>query len=201
MERAIQADREDRELVRRALEGSEPAFEALVVKLQSAVLNLAYRVVRDWDEAQDVAQEAFVRAHGALDRYDRNYPFKVWLFRIATNLAIDHLRKRRAGTVSIDAPRQPGGDEGGWDIADAGAADPGEDVEAVERRAILERALAKLPPLMRAAIVLRHVEDLSYEEIAATLQLPLGTVKIRIHRGREALAKILRREMKGEENL
>ena len=89
----------------------------------------------------------------------------------------------------------------GWDIADAGAADPGDDVEAFERRAILERALSKLPPLLRAAIVLRHVEELSYEEIAATLQLPLGTVKIRIHRGREALAKILRREMKGEENL
>lgn len=196
------SDREDRDLVRRSLDGNDGAFAELVRRFQAPVLNLAYRVVRDWDESQDVAQEAFVKAYGALDRYDPTYPFKVWLFRIATNVAIDHLRRRRAGTVSLDAPRYPGAeDDGGWEIADADAPAPSEGVESAQRREMLDLALAKLPPALRAAIVLRHVEDLSYEEIAATLGVPLGTVKIRIHRGREALARILKRQMKGDDAL
>ncbi|MFN0149931.1 MAG: sigma-70 family RNA polymerase sigma factor [bacterium] len=196
------SDREDRDLVRRSLEGNEGAFEELVRRFQAPVLNLAYRVVRDWDESQDVAQEAFVKAYGALNRYDATYPFKVWLFRITTNVAIDHLRRRRGGTVSLDAPRYPGSDDdSGWDIADDASPGPGDGIESAQRREILDIALAKLAPPLRAAIVLRHVEDLSYEEIAATLGIPLGTVKIRIHRGREALARILKRQMKGDDAL
>jgi len=195
------SDGEDRDLVRRSLDGNEGAFERLVRRYQAPVLNLAYRIVKDWDESQDVAQEAFVKAYGALNRYDATYPFRVWLFRIATNVAIDHLRRRRGGTISLDAPRYPGDDDAGWEIADTDSPGPSDGIESAERREILDVALAKLPPPLRAAIVLRHVEDLSYEEIAATLGVPLGTVKIRIHRGREALARILKRYVKGDDAL
>lgn len=191
---------DDKDLVRQSLGGSEAAFGKLVARYAAPITNLAYRIVRDRDEAEDVAQETFIKAHVALGRYDPGFPFRVWIFRIAYNAAIDHLRRRRAGTISIDAPRRVGNEEMEWELEDRESPGPDETMLAGDRRMILDRAVAELPPALRAAIVLRHVEELSYEEIASTLAVPLGTVKIRIHRGREALAKILRREM-GEEEL
>ncbi len=193
-------DPDDRDLVRECLGGSEAAFGRLVRRHAASVTNLALRVVRDRDDAEDVAQEAFIKAHGALGRYDPKFPFRVWLFRIAYNAAIDHLRRRRPGMVSTNAPRRIGGEDVEWELVDETAPSPHERVLARDRRAALDRAIEELPPALRAAIVLRHVEDLSYEEIASTLGVPLGTVKIRIHRGREALARILRRDL-GEEEI
>jgi RNA polymerase sigma-70 factor (ECF subfamily) len=190
---------DDRELVRETLRGNEAAFGRLVARYAAPITNLAHRVVRDRDEAEDVAQETFIKAHGALGRFDPTFPFRVWLFRIAYNAAIDHVRRRRSGSVSIDMPRRIGGEEVEWELVDRGSPSPEDRLLAGDRRAILERAIAELPPALRAAIVLRHVEDLSYEEIASTLGVPLGTVKIRIHRGREALARILRKELGEEE--
>lgn len=198
-EHRAQRDRDDRSLVRRTLDGDGAAFGDLVRAYSASLVTLALRIVRDGDEAEDVAQEAFIKAHDALRRYDAIYPFRVWLVRITYNTAIDHLRRRRGGTLSLDAPRRVGGDEIEWELVDASAAGPDEGVAARDQREMLDRAIGQLPPTLRAAIVLRHVEDLSYEEIASTLGIPLGTVKIRIHRGREALAKILRREMGDEE--
>jgi RNA polymerase sigma-70 factor (ECF subfamily) len=191
---------DDRELVRQCLRGSEAAFGRLVQRYAASVTNLALRVVRDRDDADDVAQETFIKAHGALRRYDPTYPFRVWLFRIAYNAAIDHVRRRRPGMVSTSAPRRIGGEDVEWELVDETTAGPHEAALVRDRRAALDRAIEELPPALRAAIVLRHVEDLSYEEIAATLGVPLGTVKIRIHRGREALARILRRDF-GEEEI
>jgi RNA polymerase sigma-70 factor (ECF subfamily) len=193
-------DDEDRDLAARSRWGSEEAFAEIVRRYAASLVTLARRVVRDPDEAEDVAQEALVKAYEALDRYDPAYPLRVWLFRIAYNTAIDHVRRRRGGTVSLDAPRRAGGEEIEWELADAESPDPHERLARRDRRDVLDRAMAQLPPALRAAIVLRHVEELSYEEIAAALGIPLGTVKIRIHRGREALAKILRREI-GEEEM
>jgi RNA polymerase sigma-70 factor (ECF subfamily) len=195
------AAREDRDLVRQCLEGSAAAFEEIVRRYQAPLLNLATRIIRDHDEAQDIAQEAFVKAYGALGRYDPVFPFRVWLFKIVYNVAIDHVRRRRTGMISLDAPLKVGGEDLAWELPDAGAASPLEAAEAQDQRAALNAAMEKLPPALRAAIVLRHVEDLSYEEIASTLGIPLGTVKIRIHRGREALGRILRRtaQSRGDE--
>jgi RNA polymerase sigma-70 factor (ECF subfamily) len=190
---------DDRELVRESLRGNEAAFGRLVARYAAPVTNLAHRVVRDRDEAEDVAQETFIKAHGALGRFDPTFPFRVWLFRIAYNAAIDHVRRRRSGSVSIDTPRRIGGEEVEWELVDRRSPSPEDRLLAGDRRAILDRAIAELPPALRAAIVLRHVEDLSYDEIATTLGVPLGTVKIRIHRGREALARILRKELGEEE--
>ena len=193
-------DPDDRDLVKRCLGGSEAAFGRLVQRYAAPVTNLAMRVVRDRDDAEDVAQETFIKAHGALARYDPSFPFRVWLFRIAYNAAIDHLRRRRPGMVSTSAPRRIGGEDVEWELVDERAPGPQERTLVGDRRVILDRAIAELPAALRAAIVLRHVEDLSYEEIAETLGVPLGTVKIRIHRGREALARILRRDL-GEKEL
>lgn len=185
--------------MRRCRAGSEEAFAQVVRRYSPALVNLAARMVRDRDEAEDVAQETLVKAFEAIDRYDPVFPFRVWLFRIAYNTAVDHIRRRRADTVSLDAPRRAGDAEIEWEPPDRESPRPDEAAAARDRSRVLDRAVAQLPPALRAAIVLRHVEELSYEEIARTLGVPLGTVKIRIHRGREALARILRRELGGEE--
>jgi len=187
-------DQDDRELVRRSCSGNEAAFTSLVGRYAASLVNLAFRILRDHDEAQDVSQESFIKAHDALARYDPAYPFRVWLFRIAHNTAIDHLRRRRGGMVSLDAPRRVGDAEVEWELVDESTPAPDAGAAGRDRTERLDRAIARLPPSLRAAIVLRHVEDLTYDEIATALNVPLGTVKIRIHRGREALARLLKRE-------
>lgn len=180
----------DPELVARAAGGSEAAYRELLGRYQRPVFSLAYRMLRDREQAEDVAQEAFVRVFNHIDRYDPRYKFSSWIFKITNNLAIDALRKRQPATVSLDGSPHATTEEGvrasRIDLASPDAS-PEEELEARELGTEIEAAIGALRPDYRTAIVLRHVEGRAYEEIAEIMEVPLGTVKTYIHRARAEL--------------
>jgi RNA polymerase sigma factor (sigma-70 family) len=153
-------------------------------------------MVRNPDDAAEITQDAFVRAFGALPRFDPQYTFRAWILRIASNQAIDFLRKHRPKMVSIDEPIE--GKEGAIprELASADRLPDAAVAEADEIR-LVQWGLAQLSPAHRQVLLLLSQEQLSYEEIAALLEEPIGTVKARIHRAREALRIILAPHMGG----
>jgi RNA polymerase sigma-70 factor (ECF subfamily) len=177
---------EEAGLVRRCLAGDEKAYRELVERYQAQVYHLALRMVRRSEDAEDLTQETFVRMFRALSRYDPSRPFAAWLFTIASRLCIDHIRRRRAGTISLT--RRDWDSEEEYELE---VEDPGPRPDEVTSRAEEEQRTAdlidSLPPHYRIVVILRHQQDLSYEEIAEALQMPLGTVKARIHRARALL--------------
>ena len=184
----------DPAVVELARKGSEAAYRELLTRYERPVFSLIFRMVRDREMAEDLAQETFIKVLNNLDRYSPEFKFSSWLFKIANNLTIDHLRRRRVDTISI---------EGSPDAVTAESAratsisvvsgneSPLEELESRELGTAIERAIGKLRPEYRACIMLRHVEDKSYEEIAEIVKLPLGTVKTYIHRARHELRTAL----------
>ena len=140
--------------------------------------NIALRITSDGDAAKDCAQEAFIRAYRALHQYDPALPFAPWLFRITTNASLNYVRRWHAHETTVD------------DLPDAPEeADAGPEQTAVRHEQVAEvvAAMAELPPAYRAALTLRHMQQLSYQEVADALDIPLGTVKTHLHRARAAL--------------
>ena len=183
-------------LVRRCLAGDEKAYRELVEMYQGQVFSLALRMVRRREDAEDATQETFVRMFRALNRYDTNRPFAAWLMTIASRLCIDQIRRRRVNPVSL-THQEPGSDETHeMDVEDPGPG-PDEITSHSEEERRSNELIQSLPPHYRVVVVLRHIQDLSYEEIAEALNLPLGTVKARIHRAREILK--LRLDERGRE--
>jgi RNA polymerase sigma-70 factor (ECF subfamily) len=184
----------DADVVRLAQLGRESAFRELVRRYERPVFSLVFRMVRDRETAEDLAQDTFVKVLNHIDRYSPDFKFSSWLFKIANNVAIDWLRRRRLDTVSMDgSPHASTASEIEASALELEADQETalEELESRELGAAIEQAIAKLRPEYRACIMLRHVEDRSYEEIAATLDLPLGTVKTYIHRARHELRKAL----------
>ena len=181
----------DAELVERALHGTQDAYRALVDRHAPAVLNVIGRIVREAGVAEELAQDTFVKAFGALRSFDPAFKFTNWILRIAHNTAIDHLRRRRPDTVSIDedVPGQAVIEA----LADQREASPFDRAAHADLRADLEGALAALRPEYRRMVVMRYLEDLSYEDIAEILDLPLGTVKSHLHRARAEMARLMAR--------
>jgi RNA polymerase sigma-70 factor (ECF subfamily) len=181
---------EDRELIQRCLRGDRRAYRALVDRYQDPVYNFCLRMIRSPAHAEDIAQEAFVRTLTRLDQYDPRYSFSAWLFKIAANLCIDHLRKAKRIAYSLDEDAE---DRDGFRRREPATAepDPTQGVIAKERMLLLNAAVEALPEHYRVILLLRHQEELSYEEIARVLDLPIGTVKIRIHRAREQIKRRL----------
>lgn len=182
------ADDPDRALVAAAAAGDRGAFEALVVRHQTRIVNYATAIVKDPAEAEDVAQETFIRAYRSLARFRGDSSFKTWLYTIATNAARTGLgrrgRRSRVEDGSLDDEAGP--------LAAADVPAGGADAEtALVRREAIDRALAALPPDLRAAVVLRDVEGLDYKEIAAATGAPIGTVESRIFRARRRLRPLL----------
>jgi RNA polymerase sigma-70 factor (ECF subfamily) len=180
----------DHELVTRAQQGSEKAYRELLGRYQRPVFSIIYRMIRDREQAEDLAQETFVRVFNNIDRYDPRYKFSSWIFKIATNLTIDWIRRKELDTVSIDGSRNAVTAEQieATSITIASTDEtPEELLEAKELGEEIEGAIGKLRPEYKAAILLRHVEGREYQEIAEILSLPLGTVKTYIHRGRNEL--------------
>jgi len=180
----------DHELVTRAQQGSEKAYRELLGRYQRPVFSIIYRMIRDREQAEDLAQETFVRVFNNIDRYDPRYKFSSWIFKIATNLTIDWIRRKELDTVSIDGSRNAVTAEQieATSITIASTDEnPEELLEAKELGEEIEGAISKLRPEYKAAILLRHVEGREYQEIAEILSLPLGTVKTYIHRGRNEL--------------
>jgi RNA polymerase sigma-70 factor (ECF subfamily) len=170
------------DLIAKARAGSFSAFEEIVKRHQRRVYAVARRIVRRHDLADDVAQEAFIRAHRALGDFDLARPFGPWIGRIAANLAINRVRSPEHREEPLDdRPR----------AAPAAGADPLAGLLEAEAQAVLERALGELPPEQRAVFVLRVSEELSYREIAEALDISIGTVMSRLWRAREKLRGLL----------
>jgi RNA polymerase sigma-70 factor (ECF subfamily) len=182
--------KEDLKLIRRCKRGEEAAFAELLTRYRSAIYGLCYRMTRSAEDARDLGQEVFIKVFSLLDRYDESFPFSSWIFRIATNHCIDHLRRNRLRFLSLDGQTGPDGEPMEMPIPDKGPR-PDDVIERSEAMARLEEVVAELPPHYKAIILLRHDQELSYEEIATVLDLPLGTVKARIHRARAMVQQML----------
>jgi RNA polymerase sigma-70 factor (ECF subfamily) len=181
---------DDRQLVERAKHGEREAFASLVRRHQDRAFNLAYQMVRNREDALDVAQEAFTRAYTSLPTFKGDATFSTWLHRIVVNLAIDSLRRRRRGGEATydDArglPEEPEAD------LPAGE-DPVTVLEAKQTRALLARGIEQLPPAQRAVVILREIEGMSYEEIAQAVGCNPGTVMSRLFYARRKLQQILK---------
>ncbi len=184
----------DRQVVAWAQDGDEAAFRELVRRYQRPVFSLVYRMVRDRELAEDLAQETFIKVMNAIDSYRPEHKFSSWVFKIANNAAIDHLRRKDLDALSLDgapdAVTAERREATALQISDRSES-PLEELEARELGSQIEQAIARLRPEYRACIMLRHVEGRAYEEIATVLGLPLGTVKTYIHRARGELRDYL----------
>ena len=184
----------DQEVVAQARVGREAAYRELIRRYERPIFSLILRMVRDRQLAEDLAQETFIKALNAIESYRPEFKFSSWIFKIANNVAIDHLRRRSLETLSLDgSPQAITPEEQAATALQLGSGDetPLQEVENRELGTAIERAIARLRPAYRACIMLRHVEEHSYEEIAQILDLPLGTVKTYIHRARNELREHL----------
>ncbi|RSK25592.1 RNA polymerase sigma factor SigW [Bacillus sp. HMF5848] len=177
--------------VKQVIKGDQEAFADIVEMYKDKVFYICYRMLGNRHEAEDIAQEAFVRAYVNINSYNMNHKFSTWLYRIATNLSIDRLRKKKPdfyldaevdGTEGLNLYSQIATNDDG----------PEEEVEQIELKQTVEDAIMRLPEKYKSVIVLKYIEELSLKEISDILDLPIGTVKTRIHRGREALRGLLR---------
>ena len=178
----------DKKLVERVQKGDKGAFDLLVLKYQHKIVNLIMRYVRDPELALDIAQEAFIKAYRALPRFRGDSAFYTWMYRIAVNTAKNHLAAQRRRPMDIELDLQ---DPEQYDLhAKLKETDTPEGVAlSNELQETVERAIAALPEDLRTAIVLRELEGMSYEEIAETMECPVGTVRSRIFRARDAIGK------------
>ena len=178
----------DGDLVLTAVSGREAAFEELVRRYQRPIASYVYRMVGDYDAALDLTQEVFIKVYNSLSRYRSEFKFSTWIYKIAHNTAIDHLRRH---TVR-DQIMTTGGDGTQFEIViESRRLTPEQESEREERRSEIESVVQSLPAAYRELIVLRHSHDLSYDEIAEVTGLPLGTVKNRLFRAREAMRDLL----------
>jgi RNA polymerase sigma-70 factor, ECF subfamily len=179
----------DAQLVARALTGSQDAFRELVLRFERPVYGLIARMVQDPAMAEDLTQEAFVKAYRSLRTYDSSRKLSSWLFKIAHNTTIDHLRRHVPDTVPLEAPQDEEG-RGGLAavLSDASVEDPAAAAERRDMARSLERAISRLRSEYREAVVLFYLEGATYQEICDVTGLPLGTVKTNLHRARKELA-------------
>ena len=183
----------DYKLVRRALEESDQrAYAELMGRYRDSVYYMLLKMVNNKDDAEDLTVEAFGKAFKRLSQYTPNFAFSTWLFRIATNNCIDFIRRKRKNTFSIDQPIED--DEGGEMVMDlrSEALDPEEHIMKKQKIIMLRELVDKMKPRYRTLIEMRYFQELSYEEIADQLELPLGTVKAQLFRAREFLFNVLK---------
>jgi RNA polymerase sigma-70 factor (ECF subfamily) len=181
---------EDGELVRRILKGEGDLFTALVDRYKNRLYRFVARYTNDMEDARDITQEVFLKVYGALDSYDPRYKFSTWLFRIAGNAAIDHLRRRKVRPLSLELPVDEDGESRAVEPRET-RPDPFDDLARRRLGQALHDAIEKLPDDYRELISLRHYGELPYEEIAELKGMPLGTVKNKLFRARQALRDLL----------
>ncbi len=174
----------DRELVATAVSGVEGSFEELVRRYQRPISAYVYRMVGNYESALDLTQEIFIKVYSSLDRYRAEFKFSTWIYKIAHNAAVDHLRRTATREQSLVVG--PEGDQFDLPI-ESGRLSPEQESEQRERRVEIETVVRALPANYRELIILRHSQDLSYEEIVEVTGLPLGTVKNRLFRAREMM--------------
>jgi len=177
---------DDQELVRRALEGDRGAFEMIVRRYQQPIVNYVGRMVRERELALDISQDVFLKAYAGLASYRPQFKFSTWLFKVASNYMIDYWRKKKIATVSLDRAPDYGEEERPIQVA-AGGPSVARQYELAELRGRLEAAIGTLPVALRELFVWRHVNGLSYEEMAEIKGIPVGTVKNRVFQAKEML--------------
>ena len=181
----------DQDLVSRALNGDQSGYSLLVKKYQRGLHLHIKRTIGDFPGIEDLVQEAFMKAFKALDTYSTNYAFSTWLYKIASNHAIDYKRKKRLATISLNSPISTKDGEIQHEISD-NTYRPDQSIEGGQRTTIIQDAIDQLPPKYNRVIVMRHQQEKTYEEIAQELDLPLGTVKAHIFRARRLMYLHLR---------
>ena len=185
---------DDKTLAAEAAAGRQRAFRELLQRYERPVFSLIYRMVRDRALAEDLSQETFIRAFRSIGKYNPSYKFSSWIFKIAHNLTIDHLRKKRIDTISLQGSRHAMTEDAQartQPVVESSDERPDAYVENIELGSEIEAAIGRLRPHYRTVTLLRHVEGYSYTEIAEIMDLPLGTVKTYIHRARLELKEAL----------
>ena len=181
-------DLTDVELIAHAIRGREDGCEELVRRYQRPIIGYVFRMLGDYDASLDVTQEVFLKVYNSLTRYSSEYKFSTWLYRIAHNAAIDHMRRNPLVSQSLETESP----DGTYQLQiESPRPSPEQDREQSEWRTEIDSVIRKLPAAYRELIVLRHRQDLSYDEIAEVTSLPLGTVKNRLFRAREMMRDIL----------
>lgn len=177
----------DGELIATAISGREESFEELVRRYQRPIINYVYRMLNNYDASLDVTQEVFIKVYNSLARYSSDYKFSTWLYRIAHNAAIDYMRRNSVNQQSLETENA----DGSYQLQiESTNPNPEQMRERSEWRTEIETVVRCLPAVYRELILLRHGQDLSYDEIAEITNLPLGTVKNRLFRAREMMREI-----------
>lgn len=180
-------------LVALAREGERDAFAQLVDNYKGKLFHLAFRMLGNRQEAEDVVQETFMRMYEHLSRYDSSHKFSTWIYRITTNLCIDRLRRRKAA-YSLDADLAEGQGLDGYSLLPSADHSPEQQLVLTERQHVVKQAMDALPAKYKSAMALKYYQDLSLQEISDILHIPVSTVKTRIHRGRDYLRRKLEKE-------
>lgn len=189
----VESSLTDEALVEKIKQGNIELFEEIVARYQRKLVNYIYRMINDYDSAMELCQEVFIKVFSSLDKYNPEYKFTTWIHRISSNATIDWMRKKKLDTYSIE-----GNDDDSPGLRaqlEANVLSPLQDLEMSQLQGRIEQAIGELPFIYRQLIILRHLNELSYDEIASAVDLPLGTVKNRIFRGREILKSKLSEDM------
>lgn len=181
-------------LIDRAIENDDQkAFAELMMRYRRPVYHMIYKMVRNQDDAEDLTIEAFAKAFKNLAKFNPQYTFSTWLFRIATNNCIDFIRKKKLKTFSIDSSiKNDDGDNMQFEIKDDKNLNPAEEAIKQQKIEIMRLVVTKLPPKYQVLVTLRYFREFSYDEIAKEIDAPLGTVKAQLHRARELLLELVK---------
>lgn len=177
-------------LVKLALKGDQRAFAEIVELYKDKIFHLGYRMLSNRHEAEDVVQETFLRVYKNLDRYDQKQKFSTWIYRIGTNLCIDRLRKRKP-SYSLDAELNDQDGTDGYALLPGDERTPESEYLLSETQKLIHQAIDSLPDKYKTVMVLRYLQELSLQEISEVMDMPVTTIKTRVHRGREFLRKKL----------
>jgi RNA polymerase sigma factor (sigma-70 family) len=184
---------EDFRLIDMAVGGDDKAYAKLLQRYRRPVYHVILKMVRNVDDAEDLMMESFSKAFRSLHKFKKDFTFSTWLFRIATNNTIDFIRKKKINTLSIENTyTDDDGASVSIDIEDKGNLDPQEETIRTQKEEIMQVFVSMLPAKYQKLVRLRYFHELSYEEIAAELDAPLGTVKAQLHRARELLYDLVK---------
>ncbi|MFN7495204.1 MAG: RNA polymerase sigma factor [Cyclobacteriaceae bacterium] len=184
---------EDFRLIDMAVAGDDKAYAKLLQRYKRPVYHVILKMVRNVDDAEDLMMESFSKAFRSLHRFKKDFTFSTWLFRIATNNTIDYIRKKKLNTLSIENTyTDDDGASVSIDIEDKGNLDPQEETIRMQKEEIMQVFVNMLPPKYQKLVRLRYFHELSYEEIAAEIEAPLGTVKAQLHRARELMYDLVK---------
>jgi RNA polymerase sigma-70 factor (ECF subfamily) len=181
-------------LAKLARNGDRGAFAELVELYKDKIYHLAYRMLNNKHEAEDAVQETFMRVYTNLHRYDEQQKFSTWIFRIGTNHCIDRLRKRKHSAYSLDAEMPDGEGNDYYSMLPGNEDTPEQQIILSETQLLIRKAIVALPEKYKSVVILRYLQDMSLQEISDVLDMPVTTVKTRVHRGREYLRKRLEQD-------